>query len=293
MLDAAPFSWASTCTYVVSMPSSHASRAATIANLAAQGVRDRVRVWPGIEPSSREGVERHVRAAAARCLLPPSYVANTDFSDRWLGTVASTLAHLRLLANVSDASSFASEGGGACEWALVLAHDVALFPGFKPWVKDALMSQLPTADFVNLAVVRPWGEPIAGAPGKRVIGALSWPMWSSGRAEPSDFIKSPNLLVSGYVARIASLPVLLSSFARAAGWTRSCSVDQVLARVQYALGSVEESPRFESINVGVHESAIAHCAVGAAEADEWARHFPERHRACQKGAAHGGGVFRA
>ena len=229
------------------------------------------RVWPGVELHNARDAESAVQAATRQCLVPPSYAADSSGSDRWHGTIGSSLSHLQLLQNASSRSH-------SCTWSFVIADDVVLFPDFKQWVSKELFGQLPTrVDFINLAVVRPWGLPVTGSDAKHVSGSLSWPSWSLARSRPSDYVRSPNLLVSGYIARTSQLGSLLSAFMETADWQRSCSIDQVLARVQYALASLGT---FESFVVGADVSHLAHCAVSAAEADEWAERFPKRHRAC-------------
>ena len=132
---------------------------------------------------------------------------------------------------------------------------------FLPESKTSF-SKLDSVDFVNLAVVRAWGEPDYVSPDgmaiKRVSGSMMWPAWSMGRHSADAIVKSPNLLVSGYLVRTATLPMLLKGFGLARDFRPQCSIDQVLARIQYALAS---SGQYRSFNIEADErSMLAHCA---------------------------------
>lgn len=269
----AAFDWTSTCPYILSMPNSETERASVLEQLRQAGIR-RPRVYPGMMLTDPETVEVEVRAAAAECLVPPSYVADSQASSRWRGTVGSSLAHLKLLRNASADVS--------CSWIMVIADDVVLLPGFKEWIAKNVMRSLGAADFVNLAVVRGWGKPVDGSVATRVSGELTWRSWAAG-GSPAGIVRYPNLLVSGYLARREALPRLLASFAGTDGWTRPCSIDQVLSRVQYAMAS---AGRLNAFNVDADKSLLAHCAVGPNEVADWSQHHPSRHVACQYAHPH-------
>jgi hypothetical protein len=153
---------------------------------------------------------------------------------------------------------------------------VALLPGFAKWISDSLMP----ADFVNLQVVRAWGAKVGGSPALlRVSGAMRWPAWD-GMALPFKLrggLRSPNLLVSGYIARRERLPVLLTSFAQTEEWRQQCTIDQLLARIQYALASAS---LYDSLVVDASHSLLAHCAVGPEEVAMWKSSHPVRHARC-------------
>ncbi|KOO30462.1 ATP-binding cassette superfamily [Chrysochromulina tobinii] len=165
---------------------------------------------------------------------------------------------------------------------MVLADDVVLLPGFSNFVQKSIFSKLDSVDFVNLAVVRAWGEPDYVSPNgmaiKRVSGSMLWPAWSMGRHSADAIVKSPNLLVSGYLVRTATLPMLLKGFGLARDFRPECSIDQVLARIQYALAS---SGQYRSFNIEADErTMLAHCAVGPNEKMLFQERYPARHRAC-------------
>ena len=255
------------------MPSSRAQRESVVSQLAAQGISTHIGVWPGIVLTT-SNVEQTVDDAAHSCVIPHEYHAR-NVSKRWFGTIGSSLAHLKLL-HASSRSTQLNQ----CIWLLVIADDIVLLPGFAEWVRKQVMSgDMPrTADFVNFAVVRSWGVPV-NAVAKRVSGDMTWPAWSRGNTLAHAIVKSPNILVSGYLVRLSTLPVLTRAFAHTEGLRRECSIDQVLARVQYALAS---SRRYASYNVEASSSLLAHCAVGPAERDLFAQQFPARHEACTR-----------
>ena len=269
-----PFSWQSACVHVISLPESRGP-VESVQQQLRKNVGVHAAVSPGVRPTN-ESIEAIVRRAETSCLVPRSY-ARDPVPPRWHGTVGSSLAHLALLHRA------ASSAWGGCEWAVVLADDVALLPGFGAWV-EALMARLPSADFVNLATVRAWGVPVESRPAGRplrVSGRLVASAWSG--VNPLR-VRSPNLLVSAYVVRRSTLPTLLDSFARTKEWGRRCSIDQVLARAQYALAS---AGLYKSFTVDATLSRISHCAVGPTEREAWAAGDASaraRHAACS--AAH-------
>ena len=104
-----------------------------------------------------------------------------------------------------------------------------LLPGFREWLSRRVMHSLPpAADLVNLAAVRAWGAPVPGSVAKVVSATHTWGPWTTGRAPVH--VRNPNILVSGYVVRVSTLPRLLSAFGAADGWRRNCSVDQALGQ---------------------------------------------------------------
>ena len=265
------FRWDDVCVRIISMPSSRAARESVLAQLEAQRI-GRASVAPGIVLTPRT-IDAVVSEAARSCSVPHGYAAS-NATARWLGTVGSSLAHLNLLRSEADHLE-----GRSCSWLMVVADDVVLLPGFAEWVSSKVMRGLPpTADFVNLAVVRAWGRPQPDSVAMRVSGALTWRAWTRGD-QPTATIKNPNLLVSGYLLRLSTLPTLLASFSRTRGWRRECSIDQVLSRVQYALAS---AGRYETFNVDATVSLLAHCAVSATEMALLAKTHPERHHACRR-----------
>ena len=128
---------------------------------------------------------------------------------------------------------------------VALADDVAMQPGFGSWVSGAVMGRLGSADFVNLLTVRAWGASAAGPSlVKRVSAAERWHAWASG--QPADgVVKSPNLLVSGYVARRASLPVLLRAFQQTNDWRAGCSTKEANKHLVLGGKTGRERPGFE------------------------------------------------
>ena len=142
-----------------------------------------------------------------------------------------------------------------------------------------IMHSAASADFVNLQVVRAWGARVAGSPALRVSGEMRWPAWD-GLPLPLKLgggLRSPNLLVSGYIARRERLPVLLTSFAQTEEWRQECTIDQLLARILYALASAS---LYDSYVIDAGHSLLAHCAVGPEEVDMWSRAYPVRHARC-------------
>ncbi|KOO23658.1 hypothetical protein Ctob_010914, partial [Chrysochromulina tobinii] len=245
--------------------------------LGSEGISERISVSPGIVLSA-ETIEQVVGDAAQSCMVPPDYAASGNVSTRWFGTIGSSLAHLNLLHRFDRRRP-------KCSWLMVLADDVVLLPGFAEWVQRSVFTASNTnVDFVNLAVVRAWGEESGQATSKeasavkRVSGSQDWPAWTAGRSPADAIVKSPNLLVSGYLVRMATLPVLLKSFGLTRNWRRECSIDQVLARVQYALAS---SGQYRAVNVEAEWSKLAHCAVGESEKQVIQKRFPDRHAACE------------
>ena len=307
------FAWNDTCAWVISMPDAHAQRASVMRQLSAIGVAN-ARVWTGLPLSQHpEQLQPSVDKAAAACLVPPSYVADANASARWHGTVGSSLAHLLLLRHVWRLSTLRDRPHGrhggehedeACsraKWALVLADDVVMLPGFGAWLTDQMDPIGDRADLVNLAVVRAWGDPEPGvnsigahigahqgkgsaahrhpAISKRVSGSVpAWPPWSNGRPGLHN-VRNPNLLVSAYLVRVASLPTLLSSFGGTSNWGRRCSIDQVLSRIEFALASAR---RYTSYNIDADGSLIGHCAVGPEEAALWEHRAAARHAGCRE-----------
>jgi hypothetical protein len=289
-----PFAWDDVCTTIVSMPSSRAQRSAVIAQLAREGITDRVTVSPGVVLSA-DTIEQVVGDATRSCVVPATYLNNiTGVSKRWFGTIGSSLAHLNLLHRFASGRLHLEVQVGnaapgrrqskerSCSWLMVLADDVVLLPGFADFVQKRIFSKLDSVDFVNLAVVRAWGEPDYVSPDgmaiKRVSGSMMWPAWSMGRHSADAIVKSPNLLVSGYLVRTATLPMLLKGFGLARDFRPQCSIDQVLARIQYALAS---SGQYRSFNIEADErSMLAHCAVGPNEKILFQERYPARHRAC-------------
>ena len=305
----AGFSLASdVCTHVISMPQSVDARNSVIQGLGRQGITE-VKVWTGLLAQEPEQLSAAADKAAAACLVPPSYAEDVrelafgELFRKYRGTVASSLSHLQLLRHVWLASNASSSGSSAppCTWALVLADDVVFQPTFREWVESLAQSVGRTADLINLAVVRAWGEAVAEqspateqrpktrgappnsvarapqlrAPFRRVEGELVHSMWGGMRAPFG--IRSPNLLVSAYLVKISTLPVLLSAFGRTQRLSGRCSVDQVLARVEYALASTGQ---YRAYNYDVVRSHVAHCAVGPEEVELWKRAYPTRHAAC-------------
>ena len=272
-----------TCAWVISMPTSSVQLASVRSQLAAAGLStERMRTWTGLPLVTHpEQIEPSVREAARACVVPPSYMTDTNVSSRWHGTIGSSLAHLLLLRHVWRQQQTAARSNDACAsatWALVAADDVALLPGFYPWL-DGQMSKMDQPDFVNLAVVRAWGEPMGRMGTRRVSGRIEpWPQWSMGRAGVHR-IRNPNILVSAYMVRVATLPTLLASFGSAERLSRRCSIDQVLGRIEYALASAH---RYASYNIDAERSRIGHCAVGPEETALWEARSPERHAACQR-----------
>jgi hypothetical protein len=271
------FDWSDVCTTILSMQSSHTHRASVISQLGSEGISERISVSPGIVLSA-ETIEQVVGDAAQSCMVPPDYAASGNVSTRWFGTIGSSLAHLNLLHRFDRRRP-------KCSWLMVLADDVVLLPGFAEWVQRSVFTASNTnVDFVNLAVVRAWGEESGQATSKeasavkRVSGSQDWPAWTAGRSPADAIVKSPNLLVSGYLVRMATLPVLLKSFGLTRNWRRECSIDQVLARVQYALAS---SGQYRAVNVEAEWSKLAHCAVGESEKQVIQKRFPDRHAACE------------
>lgn len=181
------------------MPDASTERASVLNQLKAAGVLH-ARVFAGLP--LRTHPEQEVAAielAASQCLIPPSYAAEANVSARWLGTVGSSLAHLQLLRHVWQLSTKAHPVLDRCrsaKWALVLADDVALQPGFSSWVADVMEAVDPKTDLVNLAAVRAWGARVETSPVlRRMVGALSpWPPWASSRPGVHH-VKNPNLLV--------------------------------------------------------------------------------------------------
>ena len=289
-----PFAWDDVCTTIVSMPSSHAQRSAVIAQLAREGITDRVTVSPGVVLSA-DTIEQVVGDATRSCVVPATYLNNiTGVSKRWFGTIGSSLAHLNLLHRFASGRLHLEVQVGnaapgrrrskerSCSWLMVLADDVVLLPGFANFIQKSIFSKLDAVDFVNLAVVRAWGEPDYVSPDgmaiKRVSGSMLWPAWSMGRHSADAIVKSPNLLVSGYLVRTATLPMLLKGFGLARDFRPQCSIDQVLARIQYALAS---SGQYRSFNIEADErTMLAHCAVGPNEKMLFQERYPARHRAC-------------
>jgi len=137
------------------------------------------------------------------------------------------------------------------------------------------MHALANADFVNLLTVRAWGKAVPGSVAMRVDGGMSWPAWSTGRSAIR--VRSPNILVSGYIVRRSTLAILLDAFARTSHWSRRCSVDLVLSRILYALASAD---LYHSYTVDATRSRMGHCAVSTLEQAEWEAHFPERDATC-------------
>lgn len=216
------FSWETTCTYVISMPHSAVQRASMRRQLAAQGLSNTLHFWQGLRlnASNEQAV---LDKASAACVVPAEYAAplEDEPTGRLRGIVGSTLAHLLLLRHAYLHDS--------CRHVLVLADDVVLKPDFRSWVAERVMAALPpTADFVNLAAVRAFGLPIAGSAASRVTARQRWPQWDGGTPRPGGELRSPNLLVSSYIARRAALPVLLASFRGVEDWRPQCSIDQVL-----------------------------------------------------------------
>ena len=265
------FTWDRACVYVLSMPLSAAQRGAVQRQLRAQGL-GAATIFPGVVVDGGS-VEAVVRQARSDCLVPASYQADANVSAELHGVIGSSVAHLALLSHAYETAP------SGCEWVVALADDVAMQPGFGSWVSGAVMGRLGSADFVNLLTVRAWGASAAGPSlVKRVSAAERWHAWASG--QPADgVVKSPNLLVSGYVARRASLPVLLRAFQQTNDWRAGCSIDQVLARQLYALAS---QGVYESYVVDATRSQLSHCAVSAAEQRSWAAQFPARHAACAR-----------
>ena len=268
------FAWDDVCTRIISMPHSQAQRDSVIKQLAGQGIT-RVDVSAGLVLNTSTA-EEAMRRAVRSCIVPTDYsFKESPISPRWMGTIGSSLAHLGLWHTARRIPP------RRCSWLMVLADDVVLLPGFSGWVAEKVMAGevARDADFINLAVVRSWGAETRGGRSiaKRVTGELSWPPWSQGRSAAHAAVRNPNLLVSGYLVRLATLPRLLDSFAQTAQWRPQCSIDQVLSRVQYALAS---SGQYTSYNVDATASQLAHCAVGASERDLFQRWFPERHASC-------------
>ena len=312
--SASSFSFGDTCPWIISMPHSVAQRKSVISQLAAAGIADRPpNIWPGLPLKQQpELLEAAIQEARSACLVPPSYAADvlhdgdanltaaqlmdnssTGARMRWHGTIGSTLAHLQLLRHL-----WASRKHHGCTWALVLADDTFLLDGFKRWAENLMEQVLRGArgkrpvDLLNLGVVRSWGELLssgdqavkrvawdttasASADSKRRIS--QWPAWSDGK--PTTGVKSPNLLVSAYMVRVSSLPVVLSAFEQTRQLGRRCAIDQVLARIEYALAASE---RYSSYNVDITRSRVGHCAVGAEEARTFARAYPDKHKGCSR-----------
>ena len=326
-----PFSFADTCPWIISMPHSYTSRVATVAQLIAQGlaagpppanpntaaaavgsssstssnIRHPPRIWPGLPLRQQpELLEPAIQEAHGACLVPDSYAAagaaathnhNHSTTTRWHGTIGSTLAHLQLLRHL-----WVRRKHLGCTWAFVMADDTLLLPGFKTWAEQHIAAAGPSFDFLNLGVVRGWGDLISGSTTatKRVPADPSTRLkvWDS--ALPIVGIKSPNILVSAYIVRLSSLPTLLSGFAGVQTLGRRCSIDQVLARLEYALATTKPSggggggggssdgggsgsrSYYASYNIDITRSRVGHCAVGVDEAATFAKLFPERHEGC-------------
>ena len=221
------FNWDATCIYVISMPHSASQRATMRRQFAAQGLSNSLRFWHGLRLNATNE-QAVLNDAAAACVVPVEYTAplEEEPTGRLRGIVGSTLAHLLLLRHAYLHDS--------CRHVFVLADDVVLKPDFRSWVAERVMAPLPpTADFVNLAVVRAFGTPVAGSAASRVSARQRWPQWDGGAPRAGGELRSPNLLVSSYVARRASLPLLLASFRGVEGWRPQCSIDQVLAPDTY------------------------------------------------------------
>ena len=235
-----PFRWNSTCAHILSMPASVKQRASVWNQLKAEGIAHR-QIHYGVEGSDYIRRETAVSHAEEACLVPPYYLDDTNASSRWHGTVASSIAHLQLLRNTWQGNiARRAKGSAPCShdaWALVLADDVVLLPGFKKWLAEqmaAIHASNDQVDLVNLAVVRVWGSPVGnGGIAKRVSGQQEWHPWASGQAGPHH-VRNPNILVSGYLVRVVTLPTLLTAFYSTQRWGRRCSIDQVLGRIEYA-----------------------------------------------------------
>ncbi|KAL1526790.1 hypothetical protein AB1Y20_015486 [Prymnesium parvum] len=261
------FAWRDVCIYVISMASSHEQRAAVQRQLRREGLH-RARVWPGVvlDADARQAHEV-LRRLSSVCVIPPE-LAESPVLPELRGTVGSMAAHLSLLYHAHRYDS--------CDWVMVLADDVVLLPGFSGWVSRELMPLTSSADFVNLHTVRAWGHRVARSTLLRVSGELSWPAWN-GKPLGGKPLRSPNLLVSGYLTWRRSLPLLLSAFGQTEGWQQECTIDQLLSRIQYALGS---AGLYNSYVVDAGQSLMSHCAVGPEEVHVFQRSFPLKHSKC-------------
>lgn len=256
----------STCIFILSMPHASEQRAAVQKQLRAHGLPN-ARVWPGVVLGNQSSAT--LDTLANRCIVPRGY-ASQALAPSLLGTVGSTIAHLSLLHH-------AHQHAYGCSWVMVLADDVVLLRGFRPWLESLM--RLPSADFINLKVVRGWGEAVGSQGARRVSGSLNWPAWTKEPSASNGAVKAPNLLVSGYLARRAQLGELISALQRTEGWAHDCSIDQVLSRAQYALTSASA---YTSYVIDATTSLLGHCAVSQAEVAVYARTKPERHMACAR-----------
>ena len=73
-------------------------------------------------------------------------------------------------------------------------------------------------DFLNLCVVRGFGQRSNDSVGLRVSHDLPWPD------------RAPNILMVAYVVARDTLPTLLSALVGVMGWRRHCTIDQALCK---------------------------------------------------------------
>ena len=105
-------------------------------------------------------------------------------------------------------------------------RQVVMRPGFGEWLAKSVAAPAPHADFINLAAVRPWGVRRGGV-AVQLDARSVWPPWNGGALRPSGELRAPNIMVSAYLARSRSLPLLLASYMRVQGWQHPCAIDQV------------------------------------------------------------------
>jgi hypothetical protein len=199
----------------------------------------RVAVWPAVNATA----ERRA-AEAARGTIPRDYAADAGSAVYELaarGITGIAAAHLTLLHHTAR-----EEVDGDCTHTAVFEDDIALLPGFASWSAE-LADGAP--DFLNMCVVRGFGQREQGRAALRVTPQLRWPA------------RNPNVLMVAYLVARATLPTLLAAFDGVVGWRRHCTVDQVMPRVQYALSAAG----YRTLVVDAFDDAertrarVAHC----------------------------------